>query len=166
MKTNEMIFYTDGACSPRAENKPGGWACVQLIPYQDKLGFKTDSFTGNKTNTTNNEMELIAAYMAILKAFKEGAKQVTLFTDSSYVANSISKNWLMNWYKNDWCTQEGTPVKNKEIWTKMYKLVYTKKLIVKIVLVKGHVGDPLNDLADALAVEAKESLEKELKQNK
>ena len=59
-------FYTDGACS--GNPGAGGWAYVEVLSC-DK-GIRTNVVTGNKKETTNNEMELTAVYMALVKAYK------------------------------------------------------------------------------------------------
>lgn len=148
----ELKFYTDGACSGNPGE--GGWSYVEVVPCSS--GIKTNVVTGNKKRTTNNEMELTAVYMALVKALKSKVKQVTIYCDSAYVVSAITKGWLMNWSSNGWVTKEGKPVKNKHIWEKMYKLIYEKKMNVRMIKVKGHNGDPLNELADRSAVEAKQ----------
>lgn len=150
----DLIFYTDGACS--GNPGVGGWSFVELVKCDS--GFKTSVTKGNKYKTTNNEMELTAVYMALVKAFKSKAKKVTVYCDSAYVVNAITKGWLLNWYKNGWKTKEDKPIKNKQIWEKMFKLVYEKKIVINMVHIKGHNGDPLNELADRSAVEAKQEL--------
>lgn len=151
----QITFYTDGACSGNPGE--GGWAYVEVIPCDS--GIKTNVVSGNKKQTTNNEMELTAVYMALVKAFKNKTKQVTVYCDSAYVVNAIQKGWLMNWSRNGWLTKDGNPVKNKNIWEKVYKLLYKKHIEVKMIKVKGHKGDPLNELADRVAVEEKEKLQ-------
>ena len=96
--------------------------------------------------------------MALVKAFKSKVKQVTVYCDSAYVVNAITKGWLRNWHNNGWETKEGKPIKNKHIWEKMYILVYEKNMNITMVKVKGHKGDPLNELADKMAVEAKQRI--------
>lgn len=150
----QITFYTDGACSGNPGE--GGWAYVEVVPCSN--GIKTNVVTGNKKQTTNNEMELTAVYMALVKALKNKAKQVTVYCDSAYVVNAITKGWLQNWHNNGWVTKEGKPIKNKHIWEKMYLLVYEKKMNITMIKVKGHKGDPLNELADKSAVEAKQRI--------
>lgn len=154
---DKLIFYTDGACSGNPGE--GGWAYVEVIMCSN--GIKTNVVSGNKKKTTNNEMELTAVYMALVKAYKSKVKQVIIYSDSAYVVNAITKEWLKNWNKNGWKTKEGKLVKNKHIWEKMYKLIYEKKVNVIMVKVKGHKGDPLNELADKSAVEAKQRVMEE-----
>lgn len=144
--------YTDGACS--GNPGAGGWAYVEVLPCDS--GIKTNIVTGTKKETTNNEMELTAVYMVLVKALKENIKQVTIYSDSAYVVNAIAKGWLLNWKENGWLTKEGKPIKNKQIWEKMYKLLYVKNINAKMVKVKGHKDDVLNELADKSAVQAKQ----------
>lgn len=147
----KATFYTDGACS--GNPGPGGWAFVRLRESEE--GFHTEIESGGKESTTNNEMELMAVYKALVKAYKEGIKQVTVYCDNAYVVNAITKCWLLNWHENGWETKEGKAIKNKHIWEKMYKLVYECGMYISMKKVKGHSGDPLNELADKEAVKAR-----------
>lgn len=158
MKNKKNIsFYTDGACSNNGNNGIGGWAYVECIPSDG--GIKTKVCSGNKVNTTNNEMELTAVYMALVKSLKAGYECITIYTDSAYIVNAITKGWLCRWRINGWLTQEGKPIKNKHVWEKMFKLIYEKGLQINMVKVKGHSTDMLNSLADEAAVKAREQLE-------
>ena len=112
--------------------------------------------------TTNNEMELLAVYYAMLKAYKEDVRNITIYSDSAYVINGISKNWLLRWKNNGWLTSEGKPVKNRKIWEKIAKLIYEKGLYVNFVKVKGHSSDLLNQLADERAVKEIENKKREI----
>lgn len=153
----EMVVYTDGACS--GNPGAGGWCYVEVIPCD--RGIKTNVVTGSKKETTNNEMELTAVYMALVKALKSKVKKVTVYSDSSYVVNAVTKGWLQNWKNNGWKTKEDKEIKNKKIWQKMYKLLYEKGMFFTFIKVKGHDVDPLNNLADRMAVEAKKSVMEE-----
>lgn len=150
----KVSFYTDGACSGNSGN--GGWAYVECIPTSS--GIKTHVTSGNKPNTTNNEMELTAVYMALVKSLKAGYECITIYSDSAYIVNAISKGWLCRWRVNGWKTVEGKEIKNKHIWEKMFKIVFEKNLQINMVKVKGHGTDMLNELADNAAVEARKQL--------
>lgn len=155
----QAAYYTDGGCG--GNPGVGGWAYVEAIPCD--RGIKTNIVTGSKQLTTNNEMELTAVYMALVKSLKTNRYEVTIYSDSSYVVNAVTKGWLSRWRVNGWKTKDGKEVKNKHIWEKMYKLVYEKNLQITFIQVKGHRGDLLNELADKSAVEARVKLEEELK---
>ena len=79
-------IHCDGACS--GNPGPGGWAAILTIPGKTNkkmISGKSD------TTTTNNRMELTAAIEG-LKALKKPCI-VTLFSDSTYVVNTMAKNW-------------------------------------------------------------------------
>ena len=157
----KATYYTDGACS--GNPGAGGWAYVEVLPCDSGIktnivtGTKKDTkkeISGGKDNTTNNIMELTAVIEG-LKLLKFPCK-VKLYSDSAYVVNAIAKEWLLNWKENGWLTKEGKSIKNKQIWEKMYKLLYVKNINAKMVKVKGHKDDVLNELADKSAVQAKQ----------
>lgn len=152
---NQKTFYTDGACA--GNPGPGGWCYVELVPCEE--GYITKCVTGNKNNTTNGEMELTAAYMAMLNAMKSDTNNVTIVSDSKYVVDAIEKAWLKGWMRNGWKTAQGKEVKNRHIWEKVAKLIYEKGMNVRMCFVRGHVGNALNELADDKAVEARKELE-------
>lgn len=106
-------------------------------------------------DTTNNEMELIAFYNAVLFSYKNKIKFLTVYADSSYVVNAIYAGWLRKWARNGWKTTEGKDIKNMAIWQKLYKLCYEKGMEVTAIKVKGHGIDIMNNYVDMKAVEFK-----------
>jgi len=88
-------IHCDGACS--GNPGPGGWAAILTIP--GKPNKKAISGKSETTNT-NNRMELTAAIEA-LKALKKPCK-VTLFSDSTYVVNTMAKSWKRNANQDLW----------------------------------------------------------------
>ena len=134
----DVIIYTDGAC--RGNPGPGGWGALIKFDIAQKKIF------GGQNNTTNNQMELSAAIEG-LSTLKEPCN-VELFTDSRYVMDGITQ-WIQNWKKNNWKTSSKKEVKNKELWQKLDQLMSYHQ--VKWNWVKGHSGDPGNEVADLLA---------------
>ncbi|MBD62644.1 MAG: ribonuclease HI [Gammaproteobacteria bacterium] len=141
----QVIIYTDGAC--RGNPGSGGWGA--LIKFN---GSEKEIFGGMKT-TTNNQMELTAAIKG-LRALKESCN-VDLYTDSKYVMEGITQ-WIKKWKNNNWKTASKKDVKNKELWQKLDQLICLHK--VKWHWVKGHSGDPGNEVADFLANKGIESI--------
>jgi ribonuclease HI len=133
--------YTDGACS--GNPGPGGWGVVVQFAdgRQQELG-------GKAPQTTNNRMELQAAIEA-LKALPEfmPAGTTTLYTDSEYVINGITK-WLVNWKKKGWKTAQGKTVLNQDLWQTLDEL---NRGQVEWRYVRGHAGHAGNERADAIA---------------
>ena len=131
-------IYTDGSCI--GNPGPGGWAAIILDGKNEKI------ISGNKNNTTNNQMELLAAIKGLSNFNKK--KSFKIFTDSNYVKDGITK-WIKNWEKNNWKTSNKKPVKNQELWKKLDKLV--KFHNVRWEWIKGHSTNIYNNLADELA---------------
>ena len=131
-------IFTDGAC--KGNPGVGGWGVlIKSSNYINEL-------KGYEQLTTNNRMELIAVIEGIKSIEKNANIEIT--TDSKYVKNGINL-WIDNWRKNDWKTSAKKPVKNKELWLKLDKLVQNYSIEWK--WVKGHSGHPGNERADQLA---------------
>ena len=64
-------IYTDGSCIENPGN--GGWAAI-LFMNNEKI-----ASTGNKKNTTNNQMELMAAIKALV--FFSKKQKIRIYTD-------------------------------------------------------------------------------------
>ena len=146
MSKVKVDIWTDGACS--GNPGPGGWGVLM------KSGDHEKELSGGDPETTNNRMELIATIEA-LKALKKPA-QVTLYTDSKYVMDGITK-WIAGWKKNGWRTAAKKPVKNVDLWQALDGLMDGPHDI-NWRWVKGHAGDPGNERADQLARDAIQSL--------
>ena len=139
-------IFTDGACS--GNPGPGGWGVVL------RFGNREKELSGGEKNTTNNRMELTAAIKG-LSALKEPC-EVTLTTDSKYVADGIDKGWAKSWQQNGWRKADKKPALNPDLWEELLRLceIHT----VTINWVKGHAGHPENERCDKLAVEFYQSL--------
>ncbi len=137
-------IYTDGSCIQNPGN--GGWAAIMLINNEKK------AISGFKKNTTNNQMELMAAIEA-LKKIPIG-EEVQIYTDSKYVKMGITE-WIKKWSQNNWKTSSKKKVKNLELWKELSSI--SKKHKIKWLWIKGHAGDPFNEEVDTLAKKAAES---------
>ena len=134
-------IYTDGSCI--GNPGPGGWAAIILN------GNKQNIISGGKKNTTNNQMELMAAIKALV--FFSKKQKIRIYTDSNYVKEGIT-NWIKIWEKNNWKTADKKNVKNVDLWKRLKEL--TKSNQVEWNWVKGHSGDPMNNMVDKLARKA------------
>jgi ribonuclease HI len=132
------IAYTDGACS--GNPGPGGWAWA--VP-----GGRYAS--GAAADTTNQRMEITAA----LEAVRAIEGRLEIVSDSTYVVNCFRDRWHEGWVKRGWKNSKKEPVANRDLWEPLIELVLTRG-DVAFSWVKGHSGDPMNDLVDRLAVEA------------
>ena len=137
--------YTDGACS--GNPGVGGWGAVLLAEKNNRI-IKRKEISGGLVDTTNNQMELIAA-IETLKALKKYT-EICIITDSNYVKKGITE-WLPSWKKNNWKTSSKKEVKNRKLWEELEELVNRNK--VDWLWVKGHAGNIENERADFLARE-------------
>lgn len=139
MSEKKITIYTDG--SARGNPGRGGYGAILL--WRDK---KKEMSQGYRM-TTNNRMELLAVITA-LEAIKNPEFEIEIFTDSKYVADSISKGWLHTWIKTGFKGGK----KNKDLWLRYFEL--SKKFKIKFHWVKGHAENIYNNRCDELATEA------------
>ena len=135
----EVIIYTDGACS--GNPGPGGWGSILMYKGNKK------EISGASKDTTNNIMEITAVIEA-LKLLKYECN-VKVYSDSAYVVNAFNQKWIYSWIKNNWINSNKEPVKNKEIWKELYEL--TQKHEVEFIKVKGHSDNEYNNRCDEIA---------------
>jgi ribonuclease HI len=136
MGAGPLRIYTDGACS--GNPGPGGWAWASSDEHHG---------SGGEAATTNNRMELTA----VLRAIEDNAGPLTLVMDSTYVKNGL-ESWSKGWERNGWMTKDRKPVKNRDLWEPLVALTRARGDELGFEWVKGHSGDRMNDLVDALAV--------------
>ena len=137
----KIHIHTDGACS--GNPGPGGFAAILVYGSKEKI------ITGGDDDTTNNRME-IAAVIAGLKALKEPC-DVTIFSDSKYVCDSLDKGWARGWRAKGWKKADNKPALNSDLWEELLDLCDNHK--ITLAWVKGHAGDEYNERCDRLAVE-------------
>ena len=125
-----IAIYTDGSC--KGNPGPGGWAAVAL-------GCKT---FGGTAHTTNNRMELTAAIkglVAVQTAFP-CATHFIIYSDSTYLVNTMTHGWKRR--------------TNHDLWEQLDAAI--QGIHVSWCWVKGHSGNPGNEMADTLAQEEAE----------
>jgi ribonuclease HI len=143
-----LNIYTDGACS--GNPGPGGWGAY--LEYGENGSEKiTKEIFGYNYETTNNQMEIVAAIEA-LKILKKPCT-VNLYTDSKYLQLGITK-WIHTWRVNNWLKSNNKPVKNAQLWQKLQDEIARHVIIWH--WVKGHSNNYGNIIADKLAVKGRE----------
>ena len=135
---SDVEIFTDGAC--RGNPGPGGWAAIV------RSGAREKELSGGEPLTTNNRMELMAAIVALETLSRPC--EVVLHTDSQYVRQGITE-WMPNWVRRNWKTAGGDPVKNRDLWERLYAA--SRRHEIDWRWVKGHSGDPDNERVDVLA---------------
>jgi ribonuclease HI len=134
-------IFTDGAC--RGNPGAGGWGVLLRFKGLEK------ELKGYAAETTNNQMELMAAIQG-LESLKRPCT-VILTTDSQYVRQGITE-WIYGWKRKNWRNSQGQPVKNKELWQRLEAAAMPHT--VQWNWVKGHSGHRENERVDQLANQA------------
>lgn len=138
----QVTIYTDGAC--KGNPGPGGFGTVLLY------GVHRRELSGGYLRTTNNRMELMATIEG-LKVLKEKCS-VTLYSDSKYVVDAMTKGWAERWRANGWRRNRKEMASNPDLWQQLLDLSNYHN--VEFEWVRGHSGNPENERCDYLAVEA------------
>lgn len=128
-----IVYYTDGSCSPNPG--PGGFAVIKDMQ---------PCFVGHDLNSTNIRMEGSALIAAMKDA--DGA-ECEIYTDSEFWINVITK-WAPGWADKGW-KKKGGEIKNLDLVQEAYELYQNSQAI--LTWVRGHEGDPGNELADEWA---------------
>lgn len=140
-----VIIHTDGAC--RGNPGVGGWGALLSFGEREKTLY------GAEPETTNNRMELLAAIEA-LSALRRACR-VELYTDSRYLRDGVMQ-WMEAWKRKNWKTSQRKPVKNRDLWEQLDRLIGRHDITWH--WVKAHAGNTGNERADRLANRAIDEL--------
>jgi len=142
MMLKHVDIFTDGACS----GNPGKGGYGVILKYNGVERELSEGFV----NTTNNRMEILAAVKG-LEILKEPCN-VTLYSDSKYLVDSVNQGWLIKWEKNNWYRTKTEKAKNVDLFKRLLAMLNKHK--VEFVWIKGHAGHPENERCDQLATSA------------
>lgn len=136
-----LVIYTDGACS--GNPGPGGWAWA-VSPGGEPAR------SGGEVHTTNQRMEILATLDAV-REFADDPRDIVIVSDSHYVVKCFQDKWWRGWIAKGWRNSQRQPVANRDLWEPLIELVNSRGRVT-FEWVKGHSGDPMNDLVDQMAV--------------
>lgn len=137
-----FIVAADGAC--KGNPGPAAWGVVVVDNGVEM--FAGGGYIGVQTN---NIAELAAAIEGLART-PEGS-QVQLISDSQLVLKGMTE-WRAGWERRNWMTAGNEPVKNQDLFKRLFALADKRKVSVQ--WVRGHAGHPLNERCDQLANKA------------
>ena len=133
-----LIISIDGAC--RRNGQP---SCIAsggvYIQQVDIVGNLMDSTTRavHERHSTNQRGEMLALLYA-LEYIATATQEAQVITDSEYLFNAMTKNWVDSWANKGWTTASGEPVKNVDIWREIYRIYKLCKEEIHFYHIKGH----------------------------
>lgn len=178
-----LLLYTDGGCKPQRGH--GGWGvhgyAFTKEPAKTGIGHPTaiptamgyqlgsgkpditihwyvDNYGSILPECTNNVAELQAAIEALKIVAEKQVPNVALLMDAAYVMDGLSQ-YVYNWEKAGWRKASGELVSNAGLWKELHSLRNTlveQGITIHFQKVKGHSGEPGNDLVDEYATIAME----------
>jgi len=128
-----IVVYADGACS----GNPGP-AGIGVVVQDGPVRRELSQYLGRGTNNIA-ELTAILEAAVVVEALEAVDRPVRIHTDSRYSIGVLSLGWQ--------------PKANQDL-IKRVKQALSKLRDVELIHVPGHAGVPLNERADALAVQA------------
>lgn len=117
-----MLIGIDGCCkwggTPQCVS--GGVACVEYDAGAQGVEIKF-SVEAESTSQRGEMQGLICALRALAEAPQE--EEAIIITDSEYLFNSVSKDWVTKWADNNWVGATGNKVKNIDLWDTVLSLL-------------------------------------------
>lgn len=141
-------IYTDGSCYGTPKGY-GGWGAVFLSPE----GIVQSISSGTSINTDINRLEL-ECVVKVLEEYNSN-EELTVYTDSAYVASPVNTDLVKSWRNNKWRTKKNIAIKNKDLWERLYQQLCKKNVSVK--KIKGHSGLLWNELSHNIAKDVVQS---------
>jgi ribonuclease HI len=130
--------FTDGSLS---RSGTGGWAGI--IHYSPD---NIVEMAGQEPHSSSNRTELLAVARTLGSIESDGP--IVVHTDSRYVIRG-AEVWLHNWERNGFFTAQNRPVKNRDLWESLSKIMKQREVHFRWVPSAGE--DPLHRRCDILA---------------
>jgi ribonuclease HI len=134
-----LKIYVDGNCW-KNPGGPGGFAARVEYPF-DQFREDEDIEYRGYFETNNNRMELRACIFAhewVLERTNElHVQRIQVVTDSKYVYDGY--HWAIGWSQRQYCSPDGRPIKNVDLWKDVMRLrrKLGRYVRIEVSLIKG-----------------------------
>jgi ribonuclease HI len=129
-EAGSFVAYTDGACLGNPEG-PGGWAAAVFAEPSNTQWL----LFGHLSSTSNNRAEALGVLGAL--EWVPPRSRLAVRADSQLTVRQLTGEYKVK--------------SNIDIWAVIRDTITSKELRLSPEWVRGHVGNPLNELADRLA---------------
>ena len=137
-----ILISIDGACRRNGQPDCVAAGGVFIQHFNDKGEVvETHIKSTYELNSTNQRGEMLALIEALDYTYTSGV-EAQIITDSEYLFNTMTKGWITSWCNKGWKTAIGDPVKNRDLWEKVYyaqRRCFDAGLEVMFYHIKGHV---------------------------
>ncbi|CAE6462353.1 unnamed protein product [Rhizoctonia solani] len=147
----EVKVWTDGSCL--GNGKAGATAAYAVYFGPDDRRNEAKRVPGMQTN---NNGEIFAVIRA-LEIVDEGAKHLTIYTDSKYTIECLT--WLPGWRKRGGMNSSNKPAAHYPMVKYMDALIQRRGNRFELVHVRAHQDNEGNNAADLMARQAAKELD-------
>lgn len=136
-----MLISIDGACKRNGE--PTCSSCgVAWIQTEDGQLLYQSSFENTGSTSQRGEIQGLIVALAFAAENSEHDEIISIITDSEYLYNTVSKEWVNKWHDNGWHGADGSIVKNEDLWSIIYTYLFmlnSHEQRVFMQWTKGHI---------------------------
>lgn len=145
-----VTIYTDGGFS--YHESLGSWAFLAFVNDNEDYTIERYGLVEHHKQTSQ-VAEMMAIYKSLQFCMSEIAQSnktvakklsITIYSDSQYCVNTLT-SWIEGWANSDWTVDK----QNLDLWKPMHTLKHSFKSL-KMVWVKGHANNRLNEKVDKL----------------
>ena len=116
-KNDEIIVFTDGACSKNGAKDAKAGIGVYFGLNDTRNVSKR--IQGKQSNNTAEMLAIIEVFKILENEIKQG-KNVIIYSDSKYAINTFTE-WAPEWEKNNWTKKSKGEIKNIDIVKQGYQ---------------------------------------------
>lgn len=120
---NTLSIAVDGACRRNGTDTCIAAGGVFVKEYNELFEtVRVYHASAFEQASTSQRGELLAMRYA-LGLVLQCECNARIITDSEYMFNTLTKDWLRSWSRKGWITSTGNPVKNKDLWVDILSIV-------------------------------------------
>lgn len=129
----------DGAC--RGNGKPeciSAGACY-ILEYDDNANIEQSKLMATSEYSSTSQRGELQGLLQAVEYVATSKVDTIIITDSEYLFNTMTKEWVERWRHNNWQTAQGYTVKNKDLWQRIWSLYILAQEHITFFHIKGHI---------------------------